>query len=83
MSEHRKQPGVAFWAAVVVVVGLVYLVSIGPAFWLCSDDRGRIRDDLAGAVFLTVYRPITLLYARDVPPASNVIGWYLGLWGAP
>ena len=32
----RKQPGVAFWAIVVVVLVLAYLVSFGPACWVSS-----------------------------------------------
>jgi hypothetical protein len=31
MSEGRKKPGVAFWATVVVVGGLAYPLSFGPA----------------------------------------------------
>jgi hypothetical protein len=36
MTDNQKQPGVAFWAAVVLVVALVvaYPLSLGPAIWL-------------------------------------------------
>src|SRR5436190_19983779 len=35
----RKKPGAAFWATVVVVVGLVgYPLSFGPACWWFSDE---------------------------------------------
>jgi hypothetical protein len=34
---NRKKPGVAFWASVVVVVGLVvYPLAYGPIGWLCE-----------------------------------------------
>jgi hypothetical protein len=53
----RKRPSAAFWATVVVVVALVYVGSIGPAFFVCSES-GRIRDDWRGAAFLRIYDPI-------------------------
>jgi hypothetical protein len=35
MTSDRKKPGVAFWASVVLVVGLlVYPLSYGPAWWI-------------------------------------------------
>jgi hypothetical protein len=60
----RKQPGVAFWATVVVVVLLLYVASIGPACWLTSRARSG-SNSLA-----TVYRPVTLLMTIDDSPAE-------------
>ena len=41
MTSDRKKPGVAFWATVVVVVGLMaYPLSFGPACWLTSQQVG-------------------------------------------
>jgi hypothetical protein len=38
MSD-RKKPGVAFWAtAVVVCLPVLYILSIGPAYWLSTRD---------------------------------------------
>jgi len=39
MSEERKKPTAGFWITVAVVAVLAYLVSIGPAYWACSDLR--------------------------------------------
>jgi hypothetical protein len=80
---HRKKPGVAFWATVVVVVVAVYVASIGPAYWACSDARGRIRCDWSGAIFVNSYAPIVLLYQEGPSPARQAISWYLGFWGMP
>src|SRR5438552_45756 len=42
----RKKPGVAFWATVVVVVGLMaYALSFGPAVWLVA--RGYLDKRIA------------------------------------
>ncbi len=80
MTTSRKQPGVAFWATVVVVVVVVYLLSIGPACWLTS------RLD-AGVEFVSiVYRPITLFFVgsdHGVSPVGTAIRWYSCIGAAP
>jgi hypothetical protein len=38
MTSNRKNPGVAFWATVVVVVALLYVASFGPACWYLSRE---------------------------------------------
>jgi hypothetical protein len=54
--SSRTKPGMAFWATVVVVMGLLYPVSFGPACWITS------RCD-HGAQFVTVfYRPFLRLW---------------------
>jgi hypothetical protein len=59
MNKFGKKPGVAFWATVVAVVVLIYLLSIGPACWVTS----RLN---TGAEFVPiVYRPITLLFVES------------------
>jgi hypothetical protein len=55
----RKQPGVAFWATVVVVVAMVaYPLSFGPACWL--NERGFL-----GAA------PVSALYSPVLATAEN------------
>ena len=57
-----KQPGVAFWATVVVVVVLVaYPLSVGLAFWLV--DSGLISERSVSPV----YRPLAVFLVRCVP----------------
>ena len=79
----RKKPGVAFWASVVVVALAIYLFSVGPAFLMCSDPRGRIRGDWTGMAYLLIYDPIIWTLQKGPKAASAIVGWYLGLWGMP
>ena len=80
MTSSPKKPGMAFWATVVVVVGLVYVLSIGPACWLTS----RLN---TGAEFVPiVYRPITLFIVGSnghLSPAGRAIRWYSSIGAAP
>ena len=79
----RNKPSAGFWITVVLVVVLVYVGSVGPAFLACSDSRGRIRDDWTGAAYLRIYDPIIWTLQKGPKPASEVLCWYLSLWGAP
>jgi hypothetical protein len=73
MTPSRKQPGVAFWATVVLVVALVaYPLSFGPWCWCTSRLKGEIRS------VPPVYGPITLL-AETGRPAGHAIRWYASL----
>jgi hypothetical protein len=37
MTTDRKKPGVAFWATLVLIAGLVaFPLSAGPASWACE-----------------------------------------------
>ena len=59
MSEPHKKPGVAFWATVVVVVGLIlYPVSFGPACWLAS------RTGIGISALPEIYHPIVSRMGR-------------------
>ena len=58
MALERRQPGVAFWATGVVVVGLVaYPLSFGPACWIVSWLNAGDK------ILSAAYSPITLLLA--------------------
>jgi hypothetical protein len=48
----RTKPGVAFWATVVVAVGLLYPISFGPACWLSS------RTGIGVSALPAIYHPI-------------------------
>ena len=54
MTSSRKQPGVAFWATVVVVVVLLYVASFGPACWIASRSRS------GGSALAVAYLPIVM-----------------------
>src|SRR5579872_7282264 len=53
MITSRKKPGVAFWATLIVVVGLaLYPLSIGPAIWLTA--RGYFRESTVQSFYMPV-----------------------------
>jgi len=63
----------------VVLLLLVYPLSMGPAFWLCSDPLNRFGSEagVKGQVFLTVYTPLLICYQRGPAPLRKLIGGYL------
>jgi len=79
MSEDRKQPGVAFWASVVVVVLLVlYTLSVGPFEW--TRRHGMYSEGPTEEILCAFYHPLTLLcniFPNSIGPA---LVWYVGLW---
>ncbi len=59
MTSDRKQPGVAFWASVVVVVALVaYALSFGPACWITS------RTNFGASAIASAFWPMTVASSR-------------------
>jgi hypothetical protein len=74
---HRKKPGVAFWATVVVVVVLVaYPLSWGPILWLNSHDA---IPKLAQGPIAWFYYPI-LWICGHVPTFGYFMVRYTDLW---
>ena len=66
MSNDRKKPGVAFWAAVALVVALIgYPLSFGPACWWFSP---RVAPQF--------YWPIGWLVENDPRWSREAILWY-------
>ena len=62
-DDQKKQPGVAFWATVVVVVVLVaYPLSFGPACWWMSRSVlvgvGGSGNNYTMRFIPAIYRPI-------------------------
>jgi hypothetical protein len=76
--SSRKQPGVAFWATVVVVVGLMaYPLSFGPAcWWFCSNSP--VAEDSHVPEASVLYLPFGWIYAWSPKQGwlENAIGWY-------
>jgi hypothetical protein len=73
----RKKPGVAFWAAVVLVVVLVgYPLSFGPACWLA--DRQCIPDTVA----VRIYSPLAVLLANCCSDSVCDSVTDYGTWGS-
>ena len=94
MTSDRKKPGVAFWATVVVVVGLAaYPLSFGPACWWFSSSvsqKPAANGDLlqqevelrgtSGRWAPRFYWPIGWLAAKGPRPISTVIRGYATLF---
>jgi hypothetical protein len=75
--NDRKKPGVAFWATVVVVVGLaLYLLSFGPASRLAARHQLPLDD------YGTMYRPLILLTFYGPRRVGEAIWGWTKLWGA-
>jgi hypothetical protein len=74
MSEDRKKPGVVFWAAVVVCLPLLYVLSIGPVCRMVAHPRQERVDAPA------VYMPIGLIVVRSAPYTFEPLRSYLHLW---
>ena len=71
----RKNPGVAFWATVVLVVALAYPLSFGPvARTLCRFDAPLSVRDWAN----WFYQPLQLL--GSLPFGYELMNWYMRLW---
>ena len=77
MTE-RKNPGVAFWATVVVAVVLMaYPLSFGPFCRMVYN--GDLSDSTTHG--LTVfYQPMYSVHDHAPRPINNAIEWYCGLW---
>jgi len=76
MASSHKKPGVAFWATVVVVAGLLYVASLGPMCWLCGnwaeDNTFMVK------VVPNTYYPILWLARiarREVAPGQFQESW--------
>ncbi len=73
MTDPKKHPSAAFWAAVVMVVALVaYPLSLGPPFWVNQ------RTGIGGRFIRRVYRPfMPLIFLDSAPPIlRNTLNWY-------
>jgi hypothetical protein len=68
----RKNPGVTFWATVVVILVVTYSLSFGPACWI--NDRTEIGSD----VISIAYRPVLSLAndSLNVSFVGRVVRWY-------
>jgi hypothetical protein len=77
MSEVRKKPGMAFWAAVALIVVVFYVLSIGPVAW--AIRKPWFPTWLNGPVHIT-YWPITWIEGNGPQPIRSVLGWYGHFW---
>jgi hypothetical protein len=77
MNEVRKKPGVAFWATVVVVCLMLYVLSAPPLQHriLPVDSPPWIWDS-----FEAIYRPLRWLIEVSPEPVQKAILRYAALW---
>lgn len=71
------------WAIVltaVFVLAMLYHLSMGPMFWLCSDASGRVGHDFTSRTFLVVYRPVIWVMQEGPQPFQWMIQSYFGIW---
>jgi hypothetical protein len=74
MKTDKKKAGIAFWATVVFVAAVVYVLSLGPAAWLSE------RRLLSNPAMTTIYAPVFAVYDHGPSPIRRATDWYLALW---
>src|SRR6266478_6093011 len=81
MNTDRKKPGVTFWATLVVVALVLYVLSFGPACWLCAHDVLPVR---ATSI---AYWPLLVEARReflgDKPARWMPVLWWTSVWDRP
>ena len=81
MREGDHSP-VQAWAIILMMVAallIVYTVSCGPMFWLCSDASNQFFG-VKGEVFKVAYNPLIRVYQDGPEPIRGALRWYLGMW---
>jgi hypothetical protein len=73
----RKKSRTAFWVVVALLVGLLYLLSMGPAAWCVWQDWSP---EWSLRAYRRVYLPILFLARVGPRPVYDAIDWYVGLW---
>ena len=68
--SNGKQPGVAFWATVMVLLPVLYVASIGPACWISSRANVGV-----GAV-TAIYRPLQSSRRLNKSLNESFVDWY-------
>lgn len=81
MTPSRKQPGVEFWATMVVVVSLVvYPLSFGPVVWWFPNSSAGVPFGGPLADYAPrAYWPIGWLAKHGPVPVEDAIFWYATL----
>jgi hypothetical protein len=78
MTPDRKKPGVAFWATVVVIVGLVlYVLGSGPCDYLFS--HGYVSERTAKWMH-ALYLPYAWAYRHSPESAQRAAEAYCSWW---
>jgi hypothetical protein len=76
-----KKPGAAFWATLVMVALVLYVLGIGPAASLLRSER--LPEWMANSLYWA-YSPIIYLGEKYAPePIQDALDWYINLWPKP
>lgn len=77
--NERTRHGWLFWLSVaLVVLPVLYVLSIGPAFWVLVHFQ--LSDD-ADTALRPCYRP--LFWVCNTTDTLSTLWWYVGLWIGP
>jgi hypothetical protein len=75
MEKPRTNAGPIIFAIVLLLMPLLYVLSMGPAFCLLEDGIG-----FYGVVFRTIYAPLLWLLYNGPAPIDDWIANYLLWW---
>ena len=72
-NTHRPRSSLAVWLVVgVVLLPALYVLSVGPVWWLMAHDYLRLGSDF-------VYWPLYAIM-EACPPIRHLLNWYISLW---
>ncbi len=78
LTTSRNKPSVAFWETVVVVVGLAYVASVGPALSVITLLPDSAKEGYVAAYYV-FYTPLIWL-CDQAKWIEAVMAWYADLW---
>ena len=75
-NDQRKGNSLTVWLAAAVLLSLLYVLSIGPAYWLF--DHELISTETLKAID-KAYSPVYFV-SDNCPPLHRTIDWYISCW---
>ena len=72
-----------FWIVVAGVFPLLYVLSVPVALWIAVEASKRPSgsfDDWVIKVAISYIEPVVLIMKYSLPPFSDCIEWYIGLF---
>ncbi|MFO0898657.1 MAG: hypothetical protein U0836_14635 [Pirellulales bacterium] len=83
MGARRPRFIVVLFALALAAL-LLYPLSFGPIYWVCSNSSGQLHvEQPAVQVLLELYSPLVWIYQEGPAPLRHALQWYLTFWGAP
>jgi hypothetical protein len=85
MSDKSNQRGggtgvVLVLSAILLVLPMLYILSIGPLIWL--DSKGTFNEPTQ-TVLGVIYSPLGLAIENEVPVIAPALESYVSLWESP